>query len=359
VAVQNSATDFATHLPSVQYLPCRWVIEKPVTYLIESFDSEAAMVHVIKFLAQRSPLEQTALLVLAVLTAASLLVAMLRRWRPQRDYGELTARINSWWVMAGVFFGALALGRRATLVFFGLLAFWALKEFLTLLKTRPADHRALALSFLAIPVQFYWAASGWYGMFIIFIPVFMFLLLPLRLALRQETTGFVASAAQIQWGLMAFVFGLSHLGYTLMLPARAEQPYADGRALVLFLFCVVELSDVLQYIWGKSLGRHAILPRVSPNKTWEGFLGGIASAVLCSLALRFLTPFTMGETLLVAALVTLAGFAGGAVMSAVKRDFGVKDFGALIPGHGGVLDRVDSLCYAAPVFFHYLWRFHY
>jgi phosphatidate cytidylyltransferase len=317
------------------------------------------MSYLIQFLAPRSPLEQTALLVLTVLAAASLLVALLRWQKPGRDFGELAARINSWWVMAGVFFGALAIGPKTTLVLFGLLAFWALKEFLTLLKTRPADHRALALSFLAIPVQFYWAAIGWYGMFIIFIPIFMFLLLPLRLALKQETDGFVASAAQIQWGLMAFVFGLSHLGYTLILPAQSGQPYADGRALVLFLFCVVELSDVLQYVWGKSLGRHAILPRVSPNKTWEGFAGGIASTVLCSLALRGLTPFTVSETLLVAALITLAGFAGGAVMSAVKRDFGVKDFGTMIPGHGGVLDRVDSLCYAAPVFFHYLWRFHY
>lgn len=325
------------------------------------------MSQLIQFLAQRNPLERTALFVLAILAAASLLTALWRWRKPERDFSELTARINSWWVMVSIFFGALAVGPRATLVLFGLLAFWALKEFLTLLKTRPADHRALVLSFLAIPLQFYWAAIGWYGMFIIFIPIFMFLLLPLRLVLKQETAGFVASAAQIQWGLMAFVFGLSHLGYTLMLPAQSGQPNgqlsgqaaADGRALVLFLFCVVELSDVLQYVWGKTLGRHAILPRVSPNKTWEGFAGGIASTVLCSLALRGLTPFSVGETLLVALLVTLAGFAGGAVMSAVKRDFGVKDFGTLIPGHGGVLDRVDSLCYAAPVFFHYLWRFHY
>jgi phosphatidate cytidylyltransferase len=126
----------------------------------------------------------------------------------------------------------------------------------------------------------------------------------------------------------------------------------------LFLVFVVEMSDVLQYIWGKTLGRHKIIPAVSPNKTWEGFIGGIASAMLLSLAIRFLTPFSIKETLLVSFLITVAGFCGGAVMSAVKRDFGVKDFGSMIPGHGGMLDRVDSLCYAAPIFFHYVRYFY-
>jgi phosphatidate cytidylyltransferase len=144
----------------------------------------------------------------------------------------------------------------------------------------------------------------------------------------------------------------------LTLPA-IDNSSANGRTLLLFLVFVVEMSDVLQFVWGKTLGRHKILPTVSPNKTWEGFLGGIITTSLAALLIRFLTPFTPLETVGVALLLTVAGFFGGAVMSAVKRDFGVKDFGGLIPGHGGMLDRVDSLCYAAPVFFHYLRYFHY
>jgi phosphatidate cytidylyltransferase len=234
-----------------------------------------------------------------------------------------------------------------------------MKEYVTLLKTRPADHRALVLTFLAVPIQYVWIGLDppWYGMFIVFIPVYMFLILPVRLVLSKETTGFVASASQIQWGLMAFVFGLSHLAYLLTLPALGDAG-ASGRTLVLFLVFVVEMSDVLQYIWGKTLGRHKIIPKVSPNKTWEGFIGGIASAMLLSLGIRFLTPFSIRETLIVSLLITVAGFCGGAVMSAVKRDFGVKDFGSVIPGHGGMLDRVDSLCYAAPIFFHYVRYFY-
>ncbi len=305
-----------------------------------------------------NPVLQMGFIILAVLIVSSVVVGVLRYLRPHGNFSELSARIKAWWIMAAVFFGAISVDNRISLVFFGFLSFWSLKEYITLLKTRPADHRALVWAFICIPIQYFWIAIGWYGMFIIFIPVYMFLFLPIRLVMARETSGFVASASQIQWGLMAFVFGLSHLAMLLTLPASVGST-ANGRTLLLFLVFVVEMSDVLQYVWGKTLGRHKIIPSVSPNKTWEGFLGGIISTSLLSLFIRFLTPFTPLETIGVALLLTVAGFFGGAVMSAVKRDFGVKDFGGLIPGHGGMLDRVDSLCYAAPVFFHYLRYFHY
>ena len=307
--------------------------------------------------ADLAPQWRMALLVLGVLVIASIAVAALRRLRPATDWSELAARVRAWWIMAAVFFGAIAVSDTVSLVFFAFMSYWAMKEYVTLLVTRPADHRTLFLAFLAIPVQYYWIGIGWYGMFIIFIPVYMFLFLPIRQFLSRETSGFVASTSQIHWGLMAFVFCLSHMAFLLRLGA-VPGTQVNGRTLILFLVFVVEMSDVLQYIWGKALGRHKIIPTVSPNKTWEGFLGGIASTAVLSLAIRSLTPFGVGETLLVALLITVAGFCGGAVMSAVKRDFGVKDFGGLIPGHGGMLDRVDSLCYAAPVFLHYTRYFH-
>jgi len=299
-----------------------------------------------------------ALVISGLLVVASSVVEALRRAKPDRDFRELAARVRAWWVMAAIFFAALAVSNRLALIFFGLLSFWAMKEYITLLNTRPADHRALVWVFLAIPIQYYWIAIGWYGMFIIFIPVYMFLWLPFRLVLAGETAGFMSSASQIQWGLMAFGFGLSHLAYLKAMPPLARSA-ADGRGLLLFLVFIAEISDVMQYIWGKLMGRHKILPRVSPNKTWEGFAGGIATATLVGVLARFLTPFSPAEAALVSFLIAAAGFCGGAVMSAVKRDFGVKDFGAIIPGHGGMLDRVDSLCYAAPVFFHYVRYFYY
>ncbi len=301
-----------------------------------------------------NPVWRMSIVVLAMLVLGSLLVVAVQLARPKKDFSELSARVKSWWLMAGVFLGAVLVRNWMSLVFFGFLSFWAMKEYVTLLKTRPADHKALALTFLAIPLQYYWIGIGWYGMFIIFIPVCMFLILPAQLILSKETKGFVASASQIQWGLMAFVFGLSHMGFLLTFGNPRGSATADGRSLVLFLVFVVEISDVLKYAWGKTLGRHKIIPAISPNKTWEGFIGGTISTMLLSLAIRFLTPFSVTETLLVSLILTVAGAAGGAVMSAIKRDFGVKDFGSIIPGHGGMLDRVDSLCYAAPVFFHYV-----
>ena len=302
-------------------------------------------------------------IVLGVLVVAQLVILALRLARPGKDFKELSSRTRAWWIMAAVFFGAILLPNRFGLVLFAFMSFWAMKEYVTLLKTRPADHHGLILSFMVIPIQFLWIAlpEPWYGMFIIFIPVFVFLFLPMRLVLARETTGFVASVSQIQWGLMAFVFGLSHLAFLLTMPTPFNSPRPDvnGRTMILFLVFVVEISDVLQFVWGKTLGRHKIIPTVSPNKTWEGFIGGVISAVGLSLLIRFLTPFSLQETVLVSLLITIAGFSGGAVMSAVKRDLGVKDFGSIIPGHGGMLDRVDSLCFAAPVFFHYVRYFFY
>src|SRR5262249_17977329 len=160
------------------------------------------------FVPNLSPVVKMGLVVLALLTAASGSVAALRRIQPDKDYSEFSARVWSWWGMAGIFPSVLAPGHKTALVFFAFLSFWALKEYLTLLKPRPADHRALVLSFLALPAQYYLVAIGWYGMFIIFIPVYVFLCLPVVLALSRETRGFVASVSQIQLGLIAFVFGL-------------------------------------------------------------------------------------------------------------------------------------------------------
>lgn len=302
---------------------------------------------------QWPPVFQMGALVLALLLVASAIVLLLKRAVPGRDWRELEARTHAWWAMAAVFLGALAVHPLLSLVFFGLLSFWALKEYVTLLATRPADHKALFFAFLAVPAQYYWVSLDWYGMFVLFVPVYMFLLLPILLVLAAETKGFVASVSQLQWGLMAFVFGLSHMAYTLRLTPAPGLDF-DGRALLLYLVFLVEISDVLQYVWGKLLGRHKIIPSVSPNKTWEGFLGGVVCVTALAVPLRFLTPFGPWEAARVGFLVAVAGFCGGAVMSAVKRDFGVKDFGSAIPGHGGMIDRVDSLCFAAPVFFHYV-----
>lgn len=294
---------------------------------------------------------QAGFLIMAILVVATLIIWFLKKLKPENNWEELVNRIKSWWVMALVFFGAVCFSKNVSLVFFSLLSFWALKEYVTILKTRRADHWGLLLAFLAVPVQYYWIYVGWYGMFLIFIPIYVFLFLPIILMLAQETSGFLESSAKIEWGLIAFVYGLSHLGYLLKLPEISDK-IVNGQALLLFLVIITEMNDVFQYLWGKSIGTHKILPKISPKKTWEGLVGGVLTTMSFSVFLKFLTPFNSGQIILVSFILASAGFCGDVVMSAVKRDVGIKDFSKVIPGHGGMLDRVDSLCYTAPVFFH-------
>lgn len=263
---------------------------------------------------------------------------------------NLNARLRAWWVIISVCTLALILGRIGACVLFGLASFWALREFLTLTPTRPGDHRALFWVFFVItPLQYYLVASRWYGMFVILIPVYAFLFIPVRMALCGEYENFLERAARTQWGLMVCVYCVSHAPALMsLLPIGGN----GGARLLLFFLLIVQSSDVLQYIWGKGLGRHPIAPRISPNKTWEGFLGGIGSATALGASLWWATPFNPWQAAGMSLVITLLGFAGGLTMSAIKRDRGVKDYGTLIQGHGGVLDRVDSICFAAPVFFH-------
>ena len=180
--------------------------------------------------------------------------------------------------------------------------------------------------------------------------------MPILVALRGDTSRFLSRVAETQWGLMVAVFAASHVPALLTL----DIPGFEGREVLLiaWLVVVVQGSDVLQYVWGKLIGKHPVAPSLSPSKTWEGFAGGVLSASALGALLAWLTPFAIWQAALLAIVVTLMGFFGGLVMSAIKRDKGVKVWGHLIAGHGGFTDRLDSVVFSAPVFFHiirYFW----
>ncbi|MCB1588857.1 MAG: phosphatidate cytidylyltransferase, partial [Xanthomonadales bacterium] len=262
------------------------------------------------------------------------------RWLRHRAAGpnavldNLNARIDAWWAMVIVVGLAFAFGKGGVIVLFALLSLLALREFVTLTYTRRSDHLALALAFyVALPVQYALIWIEWYGLFSIFIPVYGFLILPIFAALRADPNRFFDRIAAVQWALMLAVFCLSHVPALLTL----QIPGYGGRELLLiaFLVIVVQSSDVLQYVWGKLLGRHKVAPTLSPSKTWEGLLGGVLSATALGAALWWITPFSPLEAAAIALLINVMGFFGGLVMSAIKRDHGVKDWGHLIAGHGG------------------------
>ena len=293
--------------------------------------------------------------VLALLMIASATGWILKRTmggeQSQKVITNLNARINAWWIMCAVFFIALAGGKTTSMVMFGLVSFLALREFITLTPTRRHDHRALFWAFFVIlPYQYWLVGTNWYGMFTIFIPVYAYLWIAIRNAIAGDTERFLERASKIQWGLMVCVYFVSYAPalLDLQIPGYEKQ----NAKLLFFLVFVAQISDVLQYIWGKCCGRHPIAPKVSPNKTWEGFIGGGLTAVVAGTALWWVTPFKPWQAAVMSAVIVMMGFFGGLVMSAIKRDRGVKDYGEMIPGHGGIMDRIDSLCFAAPIFFH-------
>lgn len=291
-----------------------------------------------------------ALLVIASLTGWALSLGVTND-KALGTIQNLNARIKAWWLMVVIFGVALATGGIGSVVLFALTSFLAFREFITLTPTRRGDHRTLFWAFFVIlPLQYYLVAIKWYELFAIMIPVYAFLFIPLRSVLAGDCERFLERTAKIQWGLMICVYCVSYVPalLTLNIPGYAHQ---NGKLMFYFVL-VAQISDVLQYVWGKTLGNKKILPSVSPNKTWAGFIGGIVCAVLIGMGLWWATPFTPWQSAGMSLAITLMGFGGGLVMSAIKRDCGVKDYGHLIEGHGGVLDRIDSLCFAAPVFFH-------
>jgi phosphatidate cytidylyltransferase len=295
-----------------------------------------------------------------LLILASIAVLVLKRLKPEKDYTELWLRTRSWWVMIGLFSFALLSHRTVALWFLGFVSFLALKEFFSMIPTRRADRRVLFWAYIAVPLQFYWAATEWYGMFIIFVPVYMFLFIAFRMVIAQSTQGFLRAAATIHWGLMTCVFSLSHLAYLLVLPRITAGGSVGGGGLLLYLVFLTEFNDIAQYCWGKTFGKHKVLPVVSPKKTWEGLVGGVLTTTAAAALLApYLTPFDLLHALLAGLIIGVFGFVGDVSISAVKRDIGVKDMGAMIPGHGGIMDRVDSLTFTAPLFFHYTYYFYY
>jgi phosphatidate cytidylyltransferase len=289
--------------------------------------------------------------VLALLVVATI-VGQLIKLRKRGDVVDnLNARIRAWWVMSAVFALSLLTGGLGSVILFAALSFFALREFITLTPTRPADHSALFWVFFIItPLQYYLVFAQWYGFFSVLIPVYGFLFVPSRIAISGDSAAFLERSSKIQWGLMVCVYCVSHVPALLMLEIPGY--FGKNARLLFFLVVIVQLSDVLQYVWGKLLGKHKIAPVISPSKTWEGFIGGTLSATLIGTSLWWVTPFTVWQTMGMAFIITVMGFLGGLTMSAIKRDAGVKDWGSSIQGHGGVLDRIDSICFAGPIFFH-------
>ncbi len=371
------------------------------------------------------------ILVSGTLLLLVLATAVVEIFRSYRDFGidasildTCRSRIRGWWLLFGSLTCALLVGPVATIFLFGLISFWALREYITLTPTRPADHGTLVgIFFLCTPLQFIlvgvsdnWFRSlfgiGTYQVFSILIPAYAFLILPATIAVSGDPQRFLERIAKIQVGLLICVYSISFAPalLTLNLPIEqnkqviASEIFAEGienrviapiekavmtngndnkvqtdsveQEMVLpvetprktlmavnlsLLFCfvlLIQLSDIFQYLWSSVLRGHPVASTINSNKTWEGVFCGAFSTALLAVALWTFMPFRFWwQVALSGFIISLMGFAGSITMSAIKRDRGVADYGTLVEGHNGILDRIDSLCFAAPVFYHLVWIF--
>lgn len=299
-----------------------------------------------------SPLLFTLLGIVGLLVIATIISLWGVRKFKNALWNNIWERVVGWWEIVGVLALACYLGNTVTIALFAIVSVFALREFLSIAPTVRADHRTLAWTFYAlIPLQYGVLAFGWYNVFVILIPVYGFILLSARNVAaygQQDVVGFMGRTATIFWAQMLCIYCVSYIPAILSLTVE----HSSGVRLMLFLILMTQGSDIAQYIWGKTIGKHKIAPMVSPNKTVEGLLGGMATMILISPLFCYLTGLPWYVNMVLTAVTTLLGFFGGLTMSAIKRDRQVKDWGHLIIGHGGVLDRIDSLTFSAPIFFH-------
>jgi phosphatidate cytidylyltransferase len=267
-------------------------------------------------------------------------------------------RLGAWWIICALL-GIAFISPTLTVALFGLMSFWALREFITLTPTRLGDHRALFWVFAFFtPLQYILVGYNSYELFSIFIPVYAFLFIPARVALAGDFKRFLERIAKIQSGLLICVYCLSfapallYLEVPLAVELRAKGSSANAR-LLFFFVAMALISEALQFAWSQLYGRHVIAPTINAARTWEGLIGGSASTALVGMVLHWATPYKfVWQTAFMSMVVAVMGFAGAMTMSAIKRDRGVRDYGTLVEGHGGVLDRIDAICFAAPVFYH-------
>lgn len=291
--------------------------------------------------------------VLGLLCLGSFAALILPRTQPGR-WDDLPLRMRSWWLIVVIVSAALLAGWQAFTALFALISFMALREFVTLAPTRREDRLVVLFVYASVFIS-YWAI--WidnYNYFLVIAPIYIFVGTAVAMVLKGRPDGFLATAGILQWGVIVCVFFIGHMVFLMRTPA-VEAPQAGPAGLIFFLLLVTQANDVFQYLVGKAIGRHPISPRISPNKTWEGALGGwIGTTVLFVTLAPVFTPLSFWPSVFIGSILPIWGFFGDVTMSAIKRDLGVKDTGRLIPGHGGLLDRLDSLTFTAPWYFHML-----
>ncbi len=272
----------------------------------------------------------------------------------RKELRRMDAILRTSWLMVLVFWVGWVAGDWVALTLFGFVSFFSLREFLTLSPTRLGDHRSLVLAFFVVlPLQYLLVGGGYFDLFTVLIPVYVFLALPLASALANDPVRFLERSAKLQWGIMVCIYGMSHVPALLML----KFPGYEGRNafLVFFLVLVVQVCMVTQHFAARRMKKAPVAPAISQSFSWDSWGLGVLAGSLLGALLAGITPWVPGVAFSAAFVACMAGSLGHFVMKALKRDRGIPSWGTQgqsVTGASGLLDRVDALCFAAPVFFH-------
>lgn len=295
------------------------------------------------------------LIIIALLGIASIVASLLHRQSLGVDpivLSRFGSRLRGWWLLLSlVAFAALA-GKGVVVFLFGAMSFWAMREFITLTPTRPADHRPLFLVFfICIPLQFVLVWLNLYEIYSILIPTYVFLLIPIFMAAFGDTKRYLERVAQISAALLICVYCLSYAPALLTLDL---EPYrVSGASLLCFFLLMTQLSEVFQYLSVHFIPmQHSVASNINTTRTWEGLIASCLGSMLVGTLLHWATPFSLWGAGIMSLVIAFMSFGGALTLSAIKRDRGVRDYGTLVVGHGGILDRIDTICFAAPIFFH-------
>jgi phosphatidate cytidylyltransferase len=296
----------------------------------------------------------TVLVLLAAATGAG--QWLRRRQSPQLDQRAIDSfnrRLQAWWFFSIVIILAYILPGLTVLLFAGV-SFWALREFVTLTPTRIGDHRALFwVFFFFTPMQFLLIYLDNYGLYSVLIPVFAFLFIAARAAVYGDYDRFLERIAKVQCALMVCVYCLSFAPALLYLDVKEAARAQDPASMLFFFVSIVLSADLFIWFWSRIYNRHVIADKIDPVTSWEGVLAGAVSTSGLGGLLAWAAPFPdWWQTVAMSLLIAVMAAAGNMTMSAIKRDRGEIASGYFVEGHGGVLSRIGSICFAAPVFYH-------
>lgn len=279
--------------------------------------------------------------------------------RPSPGLQKIGSRLSFLWGMTVVFGLAILYSHKILIFYLWFIAFLALKEFFSITPTRRTDRRILFCAYLAVPIQFVFILLGWRQAFQLFIPIHVFLILPIIMVMTGEAHGFLKAWSSIGWGLITTVYSLGHLAFLIMLPAT-DPGTGGGNGLFLFIVGLAQISYVAQFAFGKLLPDPRLSLKVSKTRNWASLIGSVLiTTPVAWLVAPWLTPLTPSEAAIMGAIIATGAFIGYIIVSAIKGDLQLKDRGEMAPGRGGVLNRIDTFVYTAPLFFYLILQWHY